>query len=159
MITIQDSVEIKAPPKEVFEWFAHLDKNFQAWHPKDHKVCRYIKGNLLEEGSILDFEVYLLGKLQKARFYVTKVVPNSRIEYKMGFPFSLFGAGGAFTIESKNSGSIFTQDVFMGTNSPLFKGITDAIINLIFKRINEDYERHVIEEDRNLKELIEKKVK
>lgn len=68
MITSRDTIEIKTSPEKIFEWFAHLDKNFKSWHPKEHVECRYLKGSPLEEGSILYFEVYLLGKLQKAKY-------------------------------------------------------------------------------------------
>ena len=63
MITLRDTIQIKASPEKIFEVFTHLDKNFRSWHPKEHVECRYLKGNPLEEGSILYFEVYLLGKL------------------------------------------------------------------------------------------------
>ena len=155
MITLRDTIEIKTPPKNIFEWFAHLDKNFRSWHPKDHVECRYLKGSPLEEGSILYFEVYLLGKLQKAKFHITNVVPNSRVEYKMGFPLSLIGAGGAFIMEPLGANSLFIQDVYLGTKIPLVGVVVDMLIQIFFGRLNEDYKRHIVEEDQNLKKIME----
>ncbi len=155
MITLRDTIEIKTSPEKIFEWFAHLDKNFRSWHPKDHVECRYLKGSPLEEGSILYFEVYLLGKLQKAKFHITNVVPNSRIEYRMGFPLSLLGAGGAFIMEPKGANSLFIQDVYMGTKIPLVGVVVDMLIQIFFGRLNEDYKRHIVEEDQNLKKIME----
>ena len=156
MITLRDTIEINTSPEKIFEWFAHLDKYFQSWHPEDHVECRYLKGSPLEEGSLLYFEVYLLGKLQKAKYYITKVEPNSRIEYRMGFPLSLLGAGGAFIMEPQGTNSLFIQDVYMGTKIPLLGVAVDKLVQIFFGRLNEAFEQHMAEEDQNLKRIMEK---
>ena len=109
MITLRDTIEIETSPEQIFEWFAHLDKNFCSWHPKEHVECRYLKGSPLEPDSVLYFEVYLLGKLQKAKYHITNVVPNSKVEYRVGFPLSLFGGGGAYIVERRGANSLFIQ--------------------------------------------------
>ena len=49
MITLKDSIEIKATPEKVFEWLVQRMKDkesYQAWHP-DHVDIRWIKGEPL----------------------------------------------------------------------------------------------------------------
>ena len=158
MITLRDTIEIKTSPEKIFQWFTHLDKNFQSWHPKDHVECRYLKGSPLEEGSILYFEVYLLGKLQKAKYYITKVESNSRLEYKVGFPFSLFGGRGAYIVEPSGNNSLFIQDTYIGTKIPFLGSVTDKLIQILLGRLNEAFKQHMTEEDRNLKKIMEKSI-
>jgi hypothetical protein len=155
MITLRDTVEIETPPQKIFEWFAHLDENFRTWHPKDHVECRYLKGSPLEQDSVLYFEVYLLGKLQKAKFHITNVVPNSKIEYRLGFPLSLLGGGGAFIMEPRGADSVFIQDVYLGRKTPLLGTMLDVFIKIFLGRLNEDYKRHIAEEGQNLKRIME----
>jgi hypothetical protein len=155
MITLRDTIEIETSPEKIFEWFAHLDKNFQSWHPKEHAECRYLKGNPLEEGSILYFEVYLLGKLQKAKYYITNVKPNSRIEYKVGFPLSFLGGRGDYIVEPQGDNSLFIQDIYIGTKIPLLGSVIDKLIQLLLGRLNEAFKQHMTEEDQNLKRIME----
>jgi hypothetical protein len=155
MITLRDTIEIKTSPEKIFEWFAHLDKNFRSWHPKDHVECRYLKGSPLERDSILYFEAYLLGKLQKAKYHITNVEPNSRIEYKVGFPFSLLGGRGAYIVEQRGANSLFIQDLCLGTEIPLLGSLMDKLIQIFFGRLNEAFKQHMAEEDQNLKKIME----
>lgn len=91
MILLRDVVEIEASPEQVFDWLAHFQENYLAWHP-DHVECRYLKGaSLFEVGSVVYVEEYVHGEFHKLKFRVTKVIPNSRLEYKAGF-----GIGGCF---------------------------------------------------------------
>jgi hypothetical protein len=117
--------------------------------------CRYLKGNPLECDSVLYFEVYLLGKLQKAKFHITSVVPNSQIVYRLGFPLSLLGGGGAFIMEPHGVNSVFIQNVYLGRKVPLLGVVVDMFIKIFLGRLNEDYKRHIAEEGQNLKRIME----
>ena len=159
MITIRDSVEINASPKNIFEWFAHLDTNWKSWHPEDHVECRYLKGSPIEKGSILYMEAYILGKSQNGKFHVTNVVPNSRIEFKWGFPLSLFGAGGAFIIEPKGANSLFINDNYIGIKIPLLGSIIDKFTQILLgRRFIGALKKHMVEEGQILKRIMEEGV-
>ena len=107
MITLRDTIEIETSPQKIFEWFAHLDENYRAWHPTDHVESRYLKGSPVERDSIVYFEEYLHGDLERMKFQTTNVEPNSRIEYRVLFPYSLLGMRGSFIIrqyEARSAG-------------------------------------------------------
>ena len=114
MITLKDSIEVEAPPEKVFEWLVQrlTDKEAcLAWHP-DHVELRWIKGEPLQEGSILYAEEYIHGRLYRLKLRVTKVVPNRVIEYRSLFPFSILAPGNTFLVEPKGENScIFTAMV------------------------------------------------
>jgi uncharacterized protein YndB with AHSA1/START domain len=153
MITLTDSIEVEAAPEKVFEWLAQRFKDkegYQAWHP-DHVDVRWIKGEPLQEGSIICAEEYLHGQLHKLKFVITEIVPNKEIKYKFLFPWSIVAPGDKFLIEPKGRrGCIFTATVsFRG--GPLFEKLLKDIIEAI--------KRHMKEEGENLKKALERKEK
>jgi hypothetical protein len=84
MITLTDSIEVEATPADVYNWLVQRLQDrasYQRWHP-EHVDIRWIKGEPLQEGSVLYAEEYLHGVLHKLRFRITKVVPNNLIEYR-----------------------------------------------------------------------------
>jgi len=150
MTTLKDSIEIKARPEEVFEWLLQrfIDKKaYQAWHP-DHVDVRWIKGEPLQEGSIIYAEEYLHGELHKLKFIITKLVPNRVIEYRPLFPLSIFAPGNAFLVEPKGeNGCIFTATGSFRAG-PLFRKLAKNRI--------EATKQHMKEEGENLKKALEK---
>ena len=153
MVTIKDSIEVKATPEKVFEWLIQRFKDkvsYQAWHP-DHVDIRWIKGEPLEEGSIAYAEEYLHGVLHKLKFRITKIVPNRAIEYSPLFPLSLLAPGNRFLIEPKGEEScIFTATGSLRLPGWLFRKGNKNLMNKL-----EATERHMKEEGENLKRAIE----
>lgn len=53
-IILTDSIEIKATPERIFQFFLHIvdDASYQAWHPEDHVgvLVRRFEKKKLEEG-------------------------------------------------------------------------------------------------------------
>jgi uncharacterized protein YndB with AHSA1/START domain len=123
MITLKDSIEIKAKPEEVYQWLVQRfasKETYQAWHP-DHVDIRWIKGEPLQEGSIVYAEEYLHGELHRLKFRIIKVVPDKEIVYRALFPASLFAPRNAFIIEPDGKGgSVFTATGLLRAGS-LFK--------------------------------------
>jgi hypothetical protein len=154
MITLKDSIEVDATPEEVFNWLVQRlqDKeSYQAWHP-DHVDIRWIKGEPLQEGSVLYAEEYLHGVLHKLKFRINKVVPNCLIEYRILFPMSLLAPANSFVIEPKGErrctftaqGSLRIPRWLFERMHPKHKGKIEAT------------ERHMREEGENLKRAVEK---
>ena len=153
MVTLKDSIEVKATPEKVFEWLVQRfrDKaSYQAWHA-DHVDIRWIKGEPMKEGSIAYAEEYLHGVLHKLKFRITKVVPNRVIQYSPLFPLSLLAPGNRFLIESKGEEScIFNATGSLRLPEWLFGKWNKNLMNKI-----EATERHMKEEGENLKRAIE----
>lgn len=149
MMTLKDSIEIKATPEKVFEYLLQLFKDkeaYQAWHP-DHVDVRWIKGEPLQEGSIVYAEEYLHGELHKLKFLITKVVPNKKIEYRPLFPSSIFAPGNTFLIEPKGENSCMFTAIGRFRAGPLFKKLAKNRI--------EATKQHIREEGENLKKMLE----
>ena len=150
MIILRDSIEIKTTPEYIFKWFAHFKENYRAWH-SDHRECRYLQRNdPLGEGSVSYCEEYLHGELHKLKLRITKVVPNSQIEYMLPF----FGRG-AFLIKSHGTRVLFTAELYFGWRIPLLGRLLDMGVHVFLKRRLEAMRQHMKEEGQNLKEFLE----
>ena len=157
MITITDSIEIEATPEQVFDWlverFKGKDSN-QTRHP-DHVDIRWIKGESLQEGSIVYAEEYLHGRLYRLKLRVTKVVPNRVIEYKSLFPFSILAPGNAFLVEPKGENScVFIATV--GLRRLRLPRLPSRKRRKNGKHRIKAIQQHMKEEGENLKRALEK---
>ncbi len=149
MVTLTDSIEIKATPEQVFNWLTNIKtgKDYQAWHP-DHADFRWTKGEPFQVGSVVYFEEYLHGEMHKLKFLCTKVVPNRLIEYKPSFPWSIFMPKSQFVMEPRGEkGCVFTATISFRAGS-LFKKLSK-------KRV-EAVKQHMKEEGENLKKILER---
>ena len=150
MVILKDTVEIRASPDQITEFFLHFRDNFHAWHP-DHVECRYLTSPPLREGSVIYVEEYLHGKLHKLKLHITKIEPNSRIEYKLGFV-----AKGGFTIEPKSTNnSLFTAEIHIGVKNPVLRSLVDRLLRTFLSSRLEGIRRHMSEEGQNLKRIME----
>jgi uncharacterized protein YndB with AHSA1/START domain len=142
---LSDSVEIVAPPLEVFEWLLHLDEHYREWHP-DHVQWRYLDRTPDLVGSVVEYEERLHGSTHRLRARFTRVVRPGRIEFKNLFPASLICPRGSFIVEPKGEGSLFTATLefrLAGLLERLAGDRTEAM------RV------HMREEGENLKRLLE----
>lgn len=145
MITLGDSIEIKATPQKIFDWLVHFDENYKAWHP-DHVECYWLKGKPAEEGSILYVEEYIHGSLHKMRLRITRIEPARRTEYKTLFPMSIICPEGSFIIEPKGASCIFTATLSLRFSKMFSRLAKDRV---------EALKKHMKEEGENLKRLLE----
>jgi hypothetical protein len=150
LITLRDSIEIRAASDKVFQWLVqrfNSKEDYQAWHP-EHVDIRWIKGELLQEGSVIYAEEYLHGQLHKLKFRITRVIPNKEIEYRALFPLSLFAPGNAFIIEPK------------GKNDCIFTATGRLRVGPLFKKLGkkqiEATKQHMKEEGENIKKALER---
>jgi hypothetical protein len=150
LIVLRDTVEIEAAPEQIFNFFIHFKDNFHAWHP-DHVECRYLNfEGTPEEGSVIYIEEYLHGKLHKLNLHITRLKPYSRIEYK-----TFLGSKGVFIIEPRENSSLFTAEMYMGTNIRLFANLVDSIMKILVSRQLQGIKQHMAEEGHNLKRILE----
>ena len=148
-MTLTDSIRIKASSEKIFNFLTSLKdtESYKAWHP-DHILMRWIKGEPFTEGSVAYSEEYLHGKIHKAKFICTKVVPNRMIEYRPPFPLSIIFPGSQFIIEPVGEGScVFTATV---------KARMGPLSRRLSRRQLEGVKIHMKEEGKNLKAIVEK---
>jgi hypothetical protein len=145
MVTIKDSIEIKTTGDRIFDFLINLDKHYQEWHP-DHIKCFYESGKA-EKGALVYYEEYLHGELHKIRSKIVNIVANKKIEFKNSFPFSLICPKGSFIIEQKGESSILTATLSFRFGKMLLKFAKDRY---------ESLKKHMDEEGKNIKRLLEK---
>jgi hypothetical protein len=150
VITLRDTIEIGSSPEEVFDFFIHFKENFMAWHP-DHVRCWYLEDGPLEEGSTFFVQEFLHKKMMTLEFNVTKLTPYSRIEYRIP-PI----VEGSFTIGERDSGVLFTAEIFFGTRAPIIGNLIDKMLYTFIGRRLKALKQHMVEEGRNLKMILEK---
>lgn len=149
MIELRDETEIRASPGRVFDWLGHLQDNYLIWHP-DHRSCRYLRGEPLQVGSVIEIEELLHGHHHRMRLRVTEVEPNVRLRYRIAR-----GVVGAFAAEPHDGGVLFIADLRFGTRMPIFGRLIDVLLGGLFRKRIEAVRRHMAEEGRNLKRLLE----
>ena len=147
MIVLEDSIEIKATPEEIFDFFTHMEENYKAWHP-DHINFQWVTGPPLKEGTIGYFEETLHGELHKSHVVYTKIVPNREIEFSITNPiWRLFYPKSTFTIEPQKDRCIFIARSYLRPGWLYTKVARKALDAVIL---------HAKEEGENLKRLLEK---
>ena len=146
MITLRNTIKIKATPDEIFKWLKNLDKHYKEWHP-DHVEWINETGNL-DEGNIAYYEEYLHGELHRSRAKITEVEENKSIEFMNLFPMGILCPKGSFIIERKGDDCIFTATLSFRFGWFFSRFAKDRI-----KAI----EIHMKEEGENLRRLLERK--
>ena len=146
---LSDSIEIDTSPEKIWDFFNNIETNYKSWHPGDHIVCRWIKGKPHEIGSIVYAEEILAGKLRKIKMRCTNIEVNRMVEYQTLFPHSIFHPKSIYLFEKKGEKTIFSAINYFRIPK-LFKKIFEPIIV--------STKKHISEEGRNLKELLEKKI-
>ena len=156
MINLKDSIEVNASAEKVFGWLTQRLKDkesYQAWHP-DHVDIRWIKGEPLQEGSIVYAEEYLHGDLHKLKFRFIRIVPNRLIEYRILFPLSIIAPANKLLIEPKGQNSC----TFTATGSIRMPRWLFVRLHKKHKGKIEATEQHMKEEGQNLKRALEKEI-
>ncbi|KPK86016.1 MAG: hypothetical protein AMJ94_18425 [Deltaproteobacteria bacterium SM23_61] len=154
-IVLTDSVEIGVTPDKVFDFFLQMidDASYRRWHPNDHLVFRWIKGNPFEVGSVAYAEEYLHGKLHKAKFCVSKVVPNREIVYTpVSRILKIFFPRNRFNVEPKGDGCIFRAEVHLRIGR-IAKALAKRKVEIALSSVRQ----HMKEEGENLKRILEKR--
>lgn len=149
-LVLSDSVEIRATPEKIWEFFVNLEKNYKAWHPKDHILFKWTKGKPMETGSGWYGEEIVRGKVFKLKGTVGEVIPERKIVFRNSFPISLVSPRYEWTVEPKGSNSIFTAKSYMRAGNLLYKLSRKEMEDKISM-----HNQHVREEGENLKKILE----
>lgn len=144
-MTLEDYIEVAAPPEEVWAWLSTMADHYTEWHP-DHISARWIRGEPNHIGSRLEAIEYLAGHRETLVFEVTGVDPPRRMEYRILGPHSILLPGGRFVISERNHGSVFQAGIDIRTG---------RIGEILSRRRMQALRTHMHEEGRSLKRLIE----
>jgi len=148
LIHLRDTVHIEAPPERVWAWLAELPHNYCDWHPA-HIDCRYVRGNKLAVGTVLQVDEQLHGRPHSLTLHADVVVPHRLLRY------SGSGFRGAFLLEPVDGGTRFTAELEFGTRFPLAGGLLDIILRRVLAKRLAAFRAHMREESQNLKQLLE----
>lgn len=150
--TLKHSVEIETTPERIWEFFVNLDKNYTKWHPEDHVLFQWTKGEPLREKTAFHAKQYVRGKLTIYKGTCTEIIPNRKIVFKFAFPVSLVSPKVEWQIEPSGSKCIFTAITYMRFGK---------VFQRLFKKHMKDsvalHDKHVGAEGENLKKILEEK--
>lgn len=153
MITMTQRTRIPASAERLWEFFEHLDENYEAWHP-EHLRWRTIRGKPLHAGTVW-FGDEWVGPLRVAsRFFITDHEPGSYFAYRVGFPARLIGTGGSFRLEAEGDGDCeLIETVHLGYSAPVFGWLLDLAIRVFLPLA--EFRRHIREEGESLVGIFE----
>ena len=106
----------------------------------------------MEEKSTCYAEQYVMGKVTKYKATLTKIIPNRQIVIKWSYPVSLMSPKIEWLIEPKDHYSVFTAITYMRAGH-----LWNKLFKKGMKNITEAHNKHVGEEAKNLKKILEKK--
>jgi hypothetical protein len=148
VIRLRDSVLIQVPPEDVWAWLSELPRRYRNWHPA-HIDCRYIRGDSLTVGAVLQVDEQLHGKPHSLRLHADVVVPHRLLRY------SGRGFRGEFLLESVKEGTLFTAELEFGLRLPLVGRLLDLVFRRALAGRLSALQVHMREEGANLKRLLE----
>ncbi|NPV51575.1 MAG: SRPBCC family protein [Candidatus Methanofastidiosum sp.] len=149
---VKHSIEIKAPPEEIWKFFYNIEQNYSSWHPEDHILFKWTKGNPLEVGSTFYSEQKMSGEVAKLKGSCTEIILNRKIVLKFDFPTSFMCPKIEWLIEPKGKSSVFTALTYYKFGRLFLKFSKDKV-EYILQTSNE----HMQEEGKNIKKILEEK--
>jgi len=147
---LKHSIQIEVPPEKIWDFFYNIEENYRTWHPEDHILFKWTKGNPLEVGSTIYSEQSMNGEKAKLKGTCTEVIPNRKIVFKFDFPTSFMCPQIEWLIEPKGSNSVFTAVTYYKFGKLFLKFNKDKVDYII-----ETTNKHTREEGENLKKILE----
>jgi hypothetical protein len=154
VITLRDSIEIKATPEALFDWFKDLDKHFEEWHPNHKKFVKVTGGT--DEGDIFYFEELVEGRWYKVKAKIDKLEKSAQ-GWRIELVTSSRLARIIFVAEAREGGCIFTHIESFGLKTPVIGRLMDFLMLKVFSSLFRfDLIQKDMEEDgQNLKRIFE----
>ena len=152
MIEVRDSIAIAVPPERVWAWLETMPEHYREWHP-DHVGCRWVSGNALVLGAVMEAEERLHGSAHRLRLTLTEVEPGRRFRYRVQR-----GMSGEFDVAAAEGGSRFTATLRIGFDVPVLGAVLDRLVRPVMGARIESFRRHQREEGMSLKVLLEQQV-
>jgi hypothetical protein len=75
-LILKHSIEIETTPERIWDFFLDIEQNYTTWHPTDHIVFKWTKGNPLEKGSLCYAEQYVMGRVTTYNTVCEEIILN-----------------------------------------------------------------------------------
>ncbi len=144
---LKDSIFIAAPPERGFAFFQAMEANYASWHP-DHLGFEWRRGSGIEVGTVIWFRERINGKVLEKEVRITEVVPDRFFALEpVGRLMRAFLPRLSFGFHPEPGGFAFEAAIHLRGIGPLGRRLN--------RREFDAVERHMAEEGRNLKALLE----
>ena len=150
-MTLLHETDIKASPEKIWDFLINIEKNYKVWHPDDHILFRWIKGEPFEEGSGFYAEQYMVGQKVRYKGKISECISGKKITMRFSFPLSLITDKIEMIVEDHGSYSKFKHITYMK-----FKLLSRTIFKKRNIRLLNDMNSHVLAEGANMKRILEK---
>lgn len=149
-VLLEHEVAINASHEKIWDFLVNIDKNYSAWHPKDHILFQWTSGNPFEAGATFYAEQYMLGEKVKYKGKITENIPGKKITMRFGFPLSLITEKIEMIIEGRGDKSIFKHLSYMR-----FRFLSRTIFRKRNVRMLSEMDAHIRTESENMKRILE----
>jgi hypothetical protein len=150
-MTLVHDVNVETTPDRIWDFLINIDRNYSAWHPADHILFQWTKGEPFSAGSTFYAEQYMTGEKVKYNGRITESIPGERITMKFSFPLSLITDKIEMIIEDHGSHCTFKHVTHMK-----FKLLSRTIFKKQNIRTLIDMDAHIRTEGGNMKSILEK---
>lgn len=149
-MTLVHEVEIKTSPDKIWDFLINIEKNYTAWHPKDHILFQWTKGAPFEAGAAFYAEQYMMGEKIKYNGKIVACIPGEKITMTFSFPLSLITEKIEMIIENHGANSTFKHITYMR-----FKFLSRTLFKKQNIKMLNDMDTHVTTEGGNMKSILE----
>lgn len=149
-MTLVHEVDINSTPDKIWNFLININENYSAWHPKDHILFQWTKGEPFEVGSAFYAEQFMLGEKIKYNGKITESIPGEKISMTFSYPLSLITEKIEMIIETMGTYSTFKHKTYMK-----FKFLSRTIFKNRNIRMLNDMDTHIRTEGENMKNILE----
>ena len=149
-MTLLHEVDVNTTPDRIWDFLINIEKNYPAWHPGDHILFHWTKGEPFDAGSTFYAEQFMTGEKVKYKGRITESFPGERISMKFSFPLSLITEKIEMIIENHGTHSTFKHITYMK-----FKYLSRTIFKNRNIMMLNDMDAHVRTEGENMKKILE----
>ncbi len=159
MVTISDTILIRAEATAIASWLRRMDKNYKAWHPKDHvylRVENWGEGSPesgLGAGAVLIAREHLGLRTLTLRLKIDTVASDRMTWSALGFLGVVGRLRGSFTLDGQGADTQFNATLSYGWSMPWLGPIVDWFIDIFLPTWA--VQKHVVEEGVFLKSEVE----
>ena len=150
MKEISRTIQTKASPAKVLDWFAHFDEHYVEWWPEAHKEYRSTSEGPPQVGSTFELKQETKGRSVSMKGVITKMEPAG-FEWKMK-PAVMSGSWAYRPLE--DGGTEVTQTMIYGPTWPVIGGLVTWLMGR-FGPPAQDVEGQLEEEMTRLKQTLE----